>query len=64
MTRPILLPHPWDLLAEKAGGVAKLAEHFGVDPRTVRRWANGERKVAGPAAIILEGLLRRWKVAS
>ena len=65
MSRPILLPHPWDALAEKVGGVGKLAEdHFGVSERTLRRWAVGDTRTPGPAKVVLEGLLKRFKVAS
>ena len=65
MTRPILLPQPWNALAMKAGGVAILAEdHFGVSERTLRRWAVGDTRTPGPAKVVLEGLLKRFKVAS
>lgn len=36
----------------------ELAERMKVDPRTVRRWENGERTVPGPVEVLL-GFLRR-----
>ena len=42
MARPTTLPEPWNLLAEKLGGVQALADLLLCDVRTVRRWANGE----------------------
>lgn len=35
--RPNKLTHPWSELAEKLGGVAELADEFGVDVATIRR---------------------------
>ena len=39
-----------DGLALSQLGAARM---FGVDPRTVRRWALGEREVPSPVAILL-----------
>lgn len=43
MPRPTTLPEPWRSLAAELGGVKALAEVLLCDPRTVARWAHGER---------------------
>lgn len=35
---------------------SEAARRLGVDPRTVRRWIAGDRKIPGPVAV----LLRTW----
>jgi len=42
--RPTTLPGVWGQMANALGGVAELAEEFGVTPRTLQRWAYGERR--------------------
>ena len=53
------LPAPWRELAEAAGGVGKLAEAFGVSPRTIHRWAHGERT---PSVLEQRGI-NAWALA-
>ena len=43
MSRSIQLPSPWRELASVLGGVGKLATALDVAPRTIDRWAAGER---------------------
>ena len=62
MPRSTTLPEPWRSLAERLGGVGALAEAFGVERLTVRRWAKGERKLEGPAKKLFEALLREHKI--
>ena len=51
--RPVELPEPWWTLSEKLGGVAALAKALGgVDPTTVRRWAQGRRPNRAAQALI------------
>ena len=42
--RPTTLPGVWGQMANALGGVAKLAEEFGVTPKTLQRWAYCERR--------------------
>lgn len=58
MSRKSTLPEPWRSLADKLGGVGKLAEAMGVDPRTIGRWAHGERAFDGPQKILFEIICR------
>lgn len=44
MPRPTSLPEPWRSLADKLGGVQALADVLLCDPRSIHRWACGERK--------------------
>jgi len=53
------LPPTWKRLADDSGGVAKLAEKLGVDPRTLYRWAHGVCRISGPARILLAQLAGR-----
>ena len=43
MSRPIALPSPWLELARHAGSVKALAEALSTTPRTIQRWASGDR---------------------
>lgn len=43
MGRPSTLPSPWQELALSFGGVDVLSTRLQVDPRTIRRWAAGDR---------------------
>jgi hypothetical protein len=38
--RPVALPDPIGALANEMGGVYVLAEHLGISPRSLRRWAH------------------------
>jgi transposase-like protein len=58
MGRPIKLPEPWKTLAEKAGGVAKLAARLGVDPSVLRRWVHGRTGLTAAAKSLLDQYLR------
>lgn len=49
MPRPSTLPEPWRSMADKLGGVQALADALHSDPRTINRWATGERVPRGPA---------------
>lgn len=63
MARPITLPDPFRALAEKVGGVARLAMVLGVTPRTIHRWATGARALDGPARILVSSLLKKHGLA-
>lgn len=56
---PNLLPEPFRTLAARHGGVAPLAAALRVTPRTIHRWARGERHMDAPAEHLLEELLRQ-----
>ena len=59
MPRPIALPGAWKDLAEKLDGVGKLAKALGgVDPTTLRRWANG-RMPNRAARVLIVGLFKK-----
>lgn len=64
MGRPTTLPEPWRSLAMKLGGVRALAHALCSDPRTVARWANGDRIPRGPARAMIEALFREHGVAA
>lgn len=54
MPRPISLPGTWKDLAEKLGGIGELAKSLGgVDPTTLRRWAQGRRPNRSARVLIL-----------
>ena len=57
MPRPTKLKDPWLSLSIKFGGVAKLAEEFGVHTGTLRRWNQGLTKINGPAKRLLDYLM-------
>ena len=59
MPRPITLASPWKDLAEKLGGVGELAKSLGgVDPTTLRRWAQG-RMPNRSARVLIVGLFKK-----
>ena len=60
--RPLALRGPIGELARVLGGLESLAERLAVSPRTVRRWAAGERALRGPARLAIEALLKRHKI--
>lgn len=62
MSRPTTLPEPWRSLADKLGGVQALADALHSDPRTVGRWAAGERTPRGPARALVDALCKRLHV--
>lgn len=56
--RPVELPEPWRRLSDTLGGVGALAEALGgVDPTTVRRWAQGRRPNRAAQALIRQVFL-------
>jgi len=48
---PASIPEPWQALAEAHGGVEALAKALGKVPSTVYQWAEGKRKLGGPARV-------------
>jgi hypothetical protein len=58
MSRPTTLPEPWRSLAAKLGGVGPLADALGVPPRTLRRWAQGERHASRTAQMTIDALFQ------
>lgn len=59
MPRPSTLSSPWKDLAEKLGGVGALAKSLGgVDPTTLRRWAQG-RMPNRSARVLIVGLFKK-----
>jgi 8-oxo-dGTP pyrophosphatase MutT (NUDIX family) len=50
--RPIALPDPIGALANEMGGVYVLAEHLGISPRSLRRWAH----IGPPTALARKSL--------
>lgn len=64
MGRPNLLPEPFRTLAARYGGVAPLARALHVTPRTVLRWARGDRQMDGPACHLLRELLESTGISS
>lgn len=72
MPRPISLPEPWLSLAaelerkwieanpgkKSPGGVLLTAGALHSNPRTVRRWATGERIPRGPALALINQVFR------
>lgn len=56
--RPVELPEHWRMLSDKLGGVGALARELGgVDPTTVRRWAQGRRPNRAAQALIRQVFL-------
>lgn len=53
----VQLQGPIGDLARHLGGVIYLAQKMGVEPKTIRNWAQGKRKPRGPAAIMLRELI-------
>jgi DNA-binding transcriptional regulator YiaG len=43
MSRPTTLTGPWLALAQKFKSIEAMAAALGVDPRTIRRWHDGQR---------------------
>jgi predicted transcriptional regulator len=62
--RPLELPHPWIALVEAFGTLGDLAESVGVTTRTVRRWAQGEVTIGGPAVRAIRKVARDRNVPS
>lgn len=62
MPRPTKLSDPWLSLSIKFGGVAKLAEEFGVHTGTLRRWDKGLTKINGPAKRLLDYLMTDMEI--
>jgi transcriptional regulator with XRE-family HTH domain len=56
MARPITLPGMLGGLAQRIGGVQKLADEIGVDPSTIRRWAHGKQNPSRAAKKNIERL--------
>lgn len=54
--RPINLCGPLGSLAQKLGGVDKLANEMGVSSRSLQYWAKGERRMSGLALKLFERL--------
>lgn len=52
----MMLPEPFRTLAVRCGGVAQLARALHVTPRTVHRWARGDRQMDGAACHLLREL--------
>ncbi|BBH54676.1 helix-turn-helix domain-containing protein [Fluviispira sanaruensis] len=55
----IQLEGPIGDLARRIGSVTKLAQKLGVEPRTIRNWAQGKRTPRGPAEILLNALFEQ-----
>lgn len=62
MPRPTTLPAPWDALAERLGGVGKLAEALGATPRSINRWARSEMAMNGAAKKLFLTLCQKYKL--
>ena len=62
--RPCTFPEPWASLVDACGGVAALADALDVTPRTLRRWAHGERSPHPLMARAVRALARRRGVKS
>ena len=61
--RPITLPGPIGDLARLMPSLGDLTKALGdVDRSTLRKWANGLRKVPGPARVVLEGLFQKYRI--
>jgi len=58
MAKSTTLPHPWNALSAKLGGVQSLACIFGCSTRTLHRWALGQTKMTLPSEHFFSQLLR------
>ena len=62
MGRPTTIPEPWRSLAARLGGLQALASALHSDPRTVTRWAAGDREPRGPALALIRALFRQHQI--
>lgn len=60
--RPTTLPGVWGQMARAVGGVGKLAEEFGVTPRTLQRWAYQERRPSRNDIAIIEAMVSVYRL--